>query len=128
MSGQVVSYRGLMVWHKAVDLTVAIYEVTSSFPQAERYGLVSQMRRAAVSIASNIAEGSRRSSRADFRHFLNNAFGSGAELETQLELAQRLNMSEKGDYCQASGLLSEVMKMLNVFIAKLRREQQTTSN
>ncbi|MFZ2491755.1 MAG: four helix bundle protein [Thermoanaerobaculia bacterium] len=84
------SYRDLVVWQKAMDVSVQIYEVTSRFPNEERYGLSHQMRRAAVSIASNIAEGYGRTTHRQKYSFLENARGSAYELETQIELARRL--------------------------------------
>jgi len=110
---KIESYENLIVWQKSMDLVIAIYTVTGKFPKEEIYGLTSQMRRAAVSIPSNIAEGSRRSSRKDFRNFLLNAFGSGAELETQIRIARRLVYEEDKNYIRAEALLSEVMRMLN---------------
>ncbi len=90
---QVESYKNLIVWQKSMDLVVAIYEITESFPKTEMYGLVSQMRRCAVSIPSNIAEGQRRVGRKDYCHFLSISFGSGSELETQIEIVKRLSLS-----------------------------------
>ena len=87
---KIKSYRDLQVWQKAVELSVAVYRITDNFPKSEAYGLTSQMRRAAVSIASNIAEGHRRSN-TEFARFLMMALGSLAELETQLEIARRVN-------------------------------------
>jgi four helix bundle protein len=116
----ITSYRDLIVWQKAKELAKEIYLLTEKFPQSEVYGLTSQMRRAAISIASNIAEGRRRGSRKDFRNFLSIAFGSGAELETQLAIARELYFSVKLDYTKVDGLLMEVMKMLNVIIRKLQ--------
>ena len=107
------SYKNLIVWQKAMDLVVVLYKITASFPKEEIYGLSSQIKRAAVSIPSNIAEGSRRSSREDFRNFLLIAFGSGSELETQLEVARRLSFVQKSDLVLAENLLSEIMKMIN---------------
>ena len=107
------SYKNLIVWQKAMDLVVVLYKITASFPKEEIYGLSSQIKRAAVSIPSNIAEGSRRSSRKDFRNFLLIAFGSGSELETQLEIAERLSFVQKSDLVLAENLLSEIMKMIN---------------
>ncbi|MFA6259767.1 MAG: four helix bundle protein [Candidatus Peribacteraceae bacterium] len=115
----ITSYRDLTVWQKSIQLVKAVYEVTEHFPKSEQCNLVSQMRRCAVSIPSNIAEGQRRSSRKDFRHFLFHAFGSGAELETQIEIAKQLPFGAGLQYEQADQLLSEVMKMLNVLITKL---------
>lgn len=86
----VQSYKDLLVWQKALELVVLIYDLTSQFPKEELYGLAAQMRRSAVSIPSNIAEGSRRGTKKDFRQFLLIAFGSGAELESQ-EVMRMLN-------------------------------------
>lgn len=111
---QVHRYEKLTVWQKAMDLVEVIYRATTTFPESERYGLVSQMRRAAVSIPSNIAEGSRRSTKKDFRHFLVIAFGSGAELETQMRIATRIGFLKEDN--EMRPLLDEVMKMLNKLI------------
>jgi four helix bundle protein len=85
-------YRKLTVWQLASDLAVAIYEVTRSFPPAETWGLAAQMRRAAISISSNIAEGAGRGSRRDFARFLDMAVASGHELESQIIVASRLGV------------------------------------
>ena len=87
----VQSYRELIVWQKAIDLVVAIYRITQSFPREEAFGLTSQMRRAAVSIPSNIAEGQGRRSAKEFQRFLDIARGSLQEVETQLLIANRLH-------------------------------------
>jgi four helix bundle protein len=108
------SYRDLIVWQKSMDLTDLLYERTLSFPSDERFGLISQIRRASVSIPSNIAEGSRRGSQKEFRQFLLTAYGSGAELETQLEIAKRQRFGH--DWEPVDVLLSEVMKMLNSMV------------
>ncbi len=113
----IVSYRDLIVWQKSMQLVVATYELTESFPRSEIYGLTSQMRRAAVSIPSNIAEGRRRGSKKEFRQFLTNAFGSGSELETQIEIAKILPFSKNLNYKRVDSLLEEVMKMLNKMIS-----------
>jgi len=86
----VKSYRDLEVWRLGLELVETIYRCTSEFPKSEIYGLAAQMRRAAVSIPSNIAEGQARSSSKEFLHFLSFSLGSLAELETQLELTYRL--------------------------------------
>lgn len=119
MDTKIQSYKDLIVWQKAMDLVVAVYKLTDVFPKAEIYGLVSQMRRCAVSIASNIAEGKFRESRKDFRQFLIMAFASAAELETQLEIAKRLNYVSRQQCQEIDILLSEIMKMLNKFIHSL---------
>jgi len=103
-----------------MELVVAVYELTEKFPKSEIYGIISQMRRAAVSIPSNIAEGRRRGSKKDFRQFLIIAYGSGAELETQIEIAKRLSFCEKLDYNKVDSLLVEVMKMLNKMLSSLK--------
>ncbi|MFH1193308.1 MAG: four helix bundle protein [Candidatus Jorgensenbacteria bacterium] len=117
--GKINSYRDLVVWQRAMELVVVIYELTDEFPHNEQYGLVSQMRRAAVSIPSNIAEGSRRSSKKDFKHFLLTAFGSGSELETQIEIVKRLSFGTNLNFEKIDSLLVEVMKMLNGLIGSL---------
>ena len=115
----VESYKDLIVWQKAMDLVVLIYQVTNNFPQSEIYGLVSQMRRSAVSIPSNIAEGKVRGTKKDYRNFLLISFGSGSELETQLEISKRLNYIDEINFIEINNLLTEVMKILNVMTRKL---------
>ncbi len=105
-------YRDLVVWQKSMELVEVVYSFTAAFPPDERFGLVSQLRRAAVSIPSNIAEGSRRRGK-DGKHMLTIAYGSGAEVETQLELARRLKLGDLKQCDAAESLLSEVMRMLN---------------
>jgi len=114
------TYKDLIVWQKAVDLVLEIYSLTEKFPKAESYGLVSQMRRAAVSIPSNIAEGRLRGYRKEYRQFLRNAYGSGGELETQIEISKRLPITKNLDFQKVDNLLEEVMKMLNRIIANLK--------
>lgn len=114
------SYKDLIVWQKSMELVVAVYDLTGKFPKSEMYGLTSQMRRAVISIPSNIAEGRRRSSRRDFRSFLLNAFGSGSELETQVEIAKRLEFGKELDYSKVDNLLDEIMKMLNTITRRLQ--------
>ena len=87
------AFHDLIVWQRSMDLSIAVYRLTEGFPRSEMYGLSSQMRRAAVSVPSNIAEGAARSTRKDFRHFVVMARGSSAELQTQLILAGRLGYS-----------------------------------
>ena len=117
---QINSYKDLIVWQKAMDLVTTVYELTSKYPKEEAYGLTSQSRRAAVSIPSNIAEGRFRSTRNDFRHFLIVAYGSAAELETQIEIAKKLSFVNEKDTEKAQSLLVEVMKMLNTITKKLK--------
>ena|SRR3989344_160980 len=110
-------YRELTVWQKAIDLVVQIYRYTKKFPADEQYGLKSQMRRAAVSIPSNIAEGSRRQGKYT-AHFLTISFGSASELETQLEISKKLNYGDASERGACEALLSEILRMLNKMTAK----------
>ena len=96
-----------------------VYCLTEKFPTSERFGLIAQIRRCAVSIPSNIAEGSRRKTQADFCHFLHISFGSGAELETQLEISRRLKYATEPKIVECSKKLESVMRMLNNFIQTL---------
>lgn len=116
----VESYKDLIVWQKSVELVLPIYELTEKFPKSEIYGLTSQMRRCAVSIPSNIAEGRRRSTRKEFGHFVNIAFGSGSELETQLIIYKQLPFGASLDYGRIDSILRENMKMLNTLLIKLQ--------
>lgn len=113
------SYKDLFVWQKAIDLVIEIYRLTSYFPKTETYGLISQIRRAAVSIPSNIAEGRSRSTRKDFVQFLRIAGGAVAELETQLNISNKLSFVGLIDYNKASDELNKIMRMLNAMITKL---------
>lgn len=109
-------YQDLLVWQKSIDLAELIYTPTKTLPKEEQYGLISQMRRCAISIASNIAEGQSRNSPAQFLQFLNISKGSVSELETQLIISLRLKYLSEIDYKQIVALLSEIGKMLNGFI------------
>ncbi len=116
------SYKELVVWQKSMDLVEVVYALTKNFPDEEAYGLTFQIKRAAVSIPSNISEGSNRGTRKDFRNFLFNAFGSGAELETQLEIAKRLRFVTVDDCDALEKLLDEVMRMPNKLISQLGKK------
>lgn len=107
------SHKELIVWQKGIDLVINIYKLTEDFPKEELYGITSQMRRCAVSIPSNIAEGYNRRSKKEYAQFIMVAFGSGAELETQLIIAQKLKFLDPEKFKQTIMLLTEVMKMLN---------------
>ena len=110
------SYKDLIVWQKGYELVKQVYKISAKLPQAEVFALQSQMRRSAVSIVSNIAEGSARKTRKDYCQFLHIAYGSTSELETQLFLCKDLyNMEING----CISLLTEVSKMLRVIINKL---------
>ena len=112
-------YRNLVVWQKAIELTVCIYKLTCSLPGDEIYGLSSQMRRASVSIASNIAEGPGRLNPGEFRQFLGVAQGSTYELQTQLVVADSLQLAKTEDLERAAALSEEISKMLFSFINTL---------
>jgi four helix bundle protein len=114
------SYKELIVWQKSFKLVKQLYEITKAFPKSETYGIISQIRRAAVSIPSNIAEGFVRKSKKEFSQFVAIAFGSGAELETQLLLAQELGFVTEQELKTVNSLLQEVMKMLNSLLSKLK--------
>lgn len=113
------SYKDLMVWQKSMELVKDVYKLTSYFPKEEIFGLTSQMRRCSVSIPSNIAEGKLRGYQKELKKFLLISFGSGGELETQVELAKCLFKEKQIDYTKVDNGLLEVMKMLNQFINKL---------
>jgi four helix bundle protein len=115
------SYRDLIVWQKGMALVKRIYQITATFPVNERFGLVSQMRRAAVSIPSNIAEGQARHTTGEFIQFVSHAEGSVAELDTQLILAIELGYCTKSEVGDVFSLIVELQKMLNA----LRRQLAT---
>ncbi len=114
------SFEDLTVWQRAMEMTVQIYSLTSTFPDGERYGLTSQMRRAAVSVASNIAEGRGRMSQGEFRQFLGTAQGSNFEVQTQLEVSRRLGFGKESSLQTAKKLSVETGKMLSALIATLQ--------
>ena len=115
-------YKQLKVWSKSIDLVVDIYKATSEFPKEEKYGLISQMRRCAVSVPSNIAEGAGRNSDKEFCHFLSVAHGSFYELETQLIVSQRLELIDKTISDELCAKINEVQKMSYNLQSKLKAE------
>src|SRR3989338_5220347 len=119
------SYKDLIVWRRGIDLAKTIYKLTDRFPPHEQFGLISQMRRSAVSIPSNIAEGSARGTRKDYGQFLRIAYGSSAELETQIELGKQLGFGSNEDYYEADRQLNEIRRMLNVLISKISLKPKT---
>lgn len=116
----ITSFRDLKMWQQAVDLAKEIYVLTKKLPHEEVFGLQSQMRRAAVSIASNIAEGSKRKTKKDFLQFLHIANGSAAELETQLYLVKEIYSAIQTQ--KADAHLESVQKMLGAYIRKMYAE------
>jgi four helix bundle protein len=115
------SHKDLILWQKALDLAVAVHELSAAFPKSEIFGLVSRIRRAAVSIPSNIAEGSARRTTREFIAFLHIARGSMAEVETQLLLAQRIGYVSNERLAVLQVRLDEVGRIMNAVIAGLRR-------
>lgn len=113
------SHRELDVWNKAIDFSVIIYKITNDFPREEIYGLVSQMRRAAVSIGANISEGAARNSRKDLIRFLYIARGSASELDTLLEISDRTNMTSSNVIKGAKQDNLVILKMLSALIGSL---------
>lgn len=115
------SYRDLIVWQRSMELVKAVYVLTGVFPSQEQFGLTAQMRRSAVSVPSNIAEGFARKGRGEYARFINIAYSSAAELETQLEITKMLKLGNDTERKEAHAPLVEVLKMLNVLHAKLRQ-------
>ena len=115
-------YKDLLVWRKGIDLVKEIYRMTKPFPADERYGLISQMRRAAVSVPSNIAEGQARRTTGEFVQFLSQAEGSIAELDTQLILAEELGYAKATQLASAAELVSELRRMLNALRRTLLKQ------
>ncbi len=113
------NYKDLVVWQKGIALAKIIYRLTQSFPSAEKFGLVAQMRRAAVSVPSNLAEGQARHTTGEFVHFISHAEGSVAELDTQLILSCELRFSDQASLASAFELIGELRRMLNVLRRKL---------
>jgi four helix bundle protein len=117
-------YRALVVWQKSIVLVKMVYRITDSFPTDERFGLTSQMRRAAVSIPSNIAEGQARRTTGDYIRFVSNSEGSLAELDTQLTISIELGYLESSSVQDCYSIMVEVRKMLNA----LRRALMARKN
>jgi len=116
------TYKDLFIWQKSIELTLVVYKLTSAFPREELYGLTSQMRRAVVSIPANIAEGRRRETDREFRRFLLIAYGSGAELETHIEIAKKLQFLSLVDAQNLEQQLSEIMRMTNKMLYTYRQK------
>ena len=116
------NYKQLKIWNKSIDLVVDIYKATGEFPKEEKYGLISQMRRSAVSIPSNIAEGAGRNSDKEFCHFLTISHGSSYELETQVIVSERLKLIDKQICDDLCVKINEVQKMSYHLQAKLKTE------
>ncbi len=117
------SFKDLLVWQHAIGLTTETYRLTADFPGAERFGLTNQMRRAAVSIASNIAEGYGRATKGEYIQFLGHARGSCSELETQLVIARNLGFGTAPNLESAEALCHDVSRLLSALMSSLRAKQ-----
>lgn len=119
MAGQ--TYRGLVVWQKAMQLVTEIYKLTENFPRTETFGLRSQLRRATISVPSNIAEGQGRDSSKEFCHHLSIAYGSLTEAETQIQIASNLAYISEDDASELMLKCNEVGRLLNGLLRSLRK-------
>ena len=117
----VKDYRDLIVWQKAMDLVETIYRTTAAFPREEIYGLTSQIRRAAISIPSNIAEGNGRNTTRDYVHFLGMAYGSVKEVETQVLIAERLRYINSSDSNRLVQMTTEIARLISGLATSLKR-------
>ncbi|OFX59272.1 MAG: four helix bundle protein [Bacteroidetes bacterium GWB2_41_8] len=120
------TYRELVVWQKGIELVLLVYNMTKRFPKEELYALADQMKRSSVSVSSNIAEGFGRHSDNDFIRFLNISRGSLFELQTQLEISFRLDFVKSEDYETTMQLATEIDKMLNALISKIKQNTPRT--
>ncbi|MES2134742.1 MAG: four helix bundle protein [Patescibacteria group bacterium] len=123
--GRVASHENLLVWQKSINLVEKIYIATSKYPSDEKFGLISQMRRSAVSIPSNIAEGKSRNTTKDFIQFLHIALGSLAELDTQIVIAEKLKFSSNKECVNLRQQTLELKLMLSKLIAVLKTKAHT---
>lgn len=121
-------FRGLVVWQKAHEVTLQIYQASSSFPSEERFGLTAQLRRAALSIPTNVAEGCGRQAEGDFRRFLEIASGSASETEYLLLLASDLNYLDADSAATLTDQVKEVKRMLSSFAKRLRQSKLTAES
>lgn len=122
------THKDLEVWKEAVELSVACYEVTKKFPQGEQFAVASQMRRAAISVASNIAEGAARASSKEFIRFLYVALGSASELDTQIEIAERIGLGNLSDLEKLQSQANTVSRMLRGLVRSVRNRKGLITN
>lgn len=120
-AGRIKTYRDLLVWQKAMKLVTDIYLITQKFPQTEAYGLTIQIRRSAVSIPSNIAEGTARNSRKDYLRFLHVALGSLFEMPTQLEISENIGFQKANQFELINEAGREIERMLSSLIRNLKK-------
>lgn len=114
------SYKELIVWQKSVQLVKEVYLLTDNYPKSELYAIVSQMRRASISIPSNIAEGYGRKSSKEYTQFLSISYGSALELETQIIISKELQFAQTDKFSKVESILEEVLKMINAMISKMK--------
>ena len=117
------NFRDLIVWQKAHSLTLACYKVTGGFPKQEMYGLSSQMRRCAASVAANLAEGCGKRGNGEFQRYLNISAGSASELEYHFLLARDLHLVDEGEYKELNNSVTEIKRMLASLIRKVDTER-----
>jgi len=115
------NFRNLEIWTRGIELVKEIYKLTSKFPSTEKFGLISQMQRASVSIPSNIAEGCSRNSDVEFKRFLEIAIGSSFELETQIIIANELNLINPTETKETIIIINTLQKQINALITKIKR-------
>lgn len=116
----ITTHKELVVWQMSMDLAVDVYCITKNFPKSEEFGLTSQMRRAVVSIPSNIAEGYGRGSRNELRHFLEVSSGSASELETQLLICQRVGLEKSDVIDELCDRVKKILKMISSLISRCK--------
>jgi four helix bundle protein len=114
------NFRDLHIWARAKDFAAHIYKISNAFPEEEKFGLISQIRRSAVSIPANIAEGAGRNTKKDFTQFLHIAVGSAFELETLLEISHDVGMLDNENYEQTIIELHEIQAMINAYLIKIK--------
>jgi len=127
MTHEVRSFKDLVAWQKSMALVTEVYRVSQEFPKEEIFGLISQTRRSAVSVPSNIAEGHARTSKKEFQYFLSNARGSLAELETQLTIAHQLAFINETTLTHLLNQLWEAARILNGLLSSLKRPSKLTN-
>ncbi len=120
MNQKMKTHKDLTVWNESISLVTKIYGITKTFPKDEQFGLTSQIRRASVSVASNIAEGAARASKKEFKHFLSIALGSSSELETQIIIAKNLNYINESVMSELLKCISVIQKMIYGLIKSLK--------
>ncbi len=123
--GKITGYKDLIVWQKAIELVTEIFLLTDPFPRSELYGIVSQMRKAVISIPSNIAEGYGRKSPKEFSQGLSVSYGSALEIETQIIVSKKLKLAPLNSFERSDSLLLEVIKMLHTILYRKRRNEET---